>query len=1037
MSTKYISFFWCGVRHVLVCASFGLIVCALTVSTFADELDDELVFIDALQRNRMSDIAEAVIKEARKRFPVEKYPDINTKLKVREIQILIWQNKMAEVEKIIAAMPDKNSPEYWAIVLAMADGHYAFQNYNAADKLYNDFFDKVKKPIPSALASFYRDSAYKYAQMLLYLNRDADALKAYRLLKAIPLEEVVQRSIEAESAELILRLAPQEKDGAKKSELIKEADELCNKLLWKQDIWFGKAIVMKAHLLKMQNKIKGAQKLIETYMPQLKTIHDSLKEEDPDGSLGQLRMSPMPQCRFLMASMRLDAALEETKKSAPDEELIKEMLLGERDTKTNKRNTAEGAYSQFLNVFVRYPESQWAFDAGEKVETIRQLIKKRYNVLMKEDIKPSDLEKLVVKQFEDAQLTFRQNLFKEAIEKYLAVLNKLPETSRSPFALADLAISYIELASTGTNISQQANNILLAETVAGHLSERFCERPAIMRDAGDQLRRIADHFGEVKMEKQRRDTYSLFFRDFPSHYAASQLIMSDAEREFAEKNYPAAIKRYQDIATIYTNSVYYFSALSRLAQIEKEEGRHMNEIQALETYVQKMTEQNKPSSELISGKFRLADAQREYAGFVARNAFTNASPESVEANQAEVAKWLARAINGLTDISKRLKESPASYYVNLEEKKRNETLKEAADFTRAVCLTMIQQPADKLEALRKAAIKAFESYIKEYPQGKYASKAQLQIGTLYTILKDVPNAQAAFEKLSRDYPASDEAKNSIPRLADSLIKMGLVSEGIAKYREMFAAKGTYTDTQFMDAGKALESSKGGHDLALQAYDNVLAMTKDKGLIAMAKLGRASAMAGQKRYSESFTLLKEFTKEYAKLEIVVDANLLLVEVASELGKTEKDNDQRKSYFNAAVDALQMVKRYKEAQVKVGKPLKHPAELKELDLMAGEVLVRKMLAEKALGLADQAEKTRGHAIVAFTGIVVSIDPNNVALANVLEKAYYNALPLMLEHIKVEPKVADDVISDGENYLKQFPNGKYRTDVQNWLNQAKINK
>jgi len=25
----------------------------------------------------------------------------------------------------------------------------------------------------------------------------------------------------------------------------------------------------------------------------------------------------------------------------------------------------------------------------------------------------------------------------------------------------------------------------------------------------------------------------------------------------------------------------------------------------------------------------------------------------------------------------------------------------------------------------------------------------------------------------------------------------------------------------------------------------------------------------------------------------------------------------------------------------------------------------------------------------------------------------------------------------YLKQFPNGKYRTDVQNWINQAKITK
>jgi TolA-binding protein len=261
--------------------------------------------------------------------------------------------------------------------------------------------------------------------------------------------------------------------------------------------------------------------------------------------------------------------------------------------------------------------------------------------------------------------------------------------------------------------------------------------------------------------------------------------------------------------------------------------------------------------------------------------------------------------------------------------------------------------------------------------------------------------------------------------------MGLVGEGTAKYREMFATKGAYSDTQFMDAAQALESAK-VFDLALQAYDNVLAMTKDKSLIAMSKLGRATALTGQKRFTDAFTLLKEFSKEYAKLEIVVDANLLLVEVASEVGKTEKDNDLRKSYFNTAVEALQMVKRYKESQIKSGKPLNHPAELKELDLKAGEVLVRKMQAEKALGLIEQAVQTRGHAIVAFTGIVVSIDRNNAALANVLEKAYYNALPLMVEH-----KVFEDVIADGENYLKQFPNGKYRTDVQLWIDQAKITK
>jgi hypothetical protein len=78
----------------------------------------------------------------------------------------------------------------------------------------------------------------------------------------------------------------------------------------------------------------------------------------------------------------------------------------------------------------------------------------------------------------------------------------------------------------------------------------------------------------------------------------------------------------------------------------------------------------------------------------------------------------------------------------------------------------------------------------------------------------------------------------------------------------------------------------------------------------------------------------------------------------MGKVEKDNQERKRLFNSAIAAIKMVEGY----------TKEPAELKELDLKKGEILVRKMLAEKALGLNDQAVETRGHAIVAFSGIVV---------------------------------------------------------------------
>jgi len=101
-----------------------------------------------------------------------------------------------------------------------------------------------------------------------------------------------------------------------------------------------------------------------------------------------------------------------------------------------------------------------------------------------------------------------------------------------------------------------------------------------------------------------------------------------------------------------------------------------------------------------------------------------------------------------------------------------------------------------------------------------------------------------------------------------------------------------------------------------------------------------------------------------------------------------------------------------------------------LTSGEVLLRKLDAEKKLGLSKQAAETRGKAIVAFQIMIMNMDPGNVNLAPTLEKAYFYCLPLLLDHKKF-----GDAVEDCEKYLSTFPEGRYKTDVQNWLNQAKI--
>lgn len=975
------------------------------------ELREELKYIELLQQMRMPDIAEEVITEAKKRFP-----EAAPQLKVREIQGLLWQGKFDDVKKVIDAMPDKKGAEYWALNLAMADSYYAFGRYAEADKLYLAFFKQVDKPEP-ALVTFYRDSAYKYAQMLLYLGKEREGLEAYRRLFKVPLEEDVERNVQADMAELMLKLAPDIAKKDEKAAMLKEAEALTDKLLWKQDVWFGKAIVMKAHIYMLREDVQGAQELVENYMQQLRIIHDALREQDADGSQGMLRMSPMPQCRYLLAVLLMDSALQEAKKENANEERVKDLLLGERDPQTRQRK-GNGAFNHFINVFIRFPESHWAAEAGERSETIRKMIKDRYNADLRTPVTAEQMAKVRQMQFDGARMEFSLNRFKEATDKYLLVLNQFPETPESVPALGDLAVSYMELS------GKDAEAMLMAETVTAHLAERFAENEKLTREAGDQVRRIGDRFGEMQMDDKRRQTYALFFRHYPTHYAAGQLVMSFGEREFQIQNYNGAMEYYTQIAETYTNSPYYFDALNRISQIHKEEGRNQDEIKALEFYVEKLAARPRPGHAVVAGRFRLADAYREYGNILMKAWATNltAEAEEREAGQREAVTLLTRAALGFGGVVSMLEgNAAAAFQNNAEEKKRNEQMAEMALFTKALCLTQINYPADRLPTLRKMAIASYEEYVKSYPAGRFAPRAQLQIGTLYTILEDVPNSQAAFEKLSKNYPESDEAKNSVPMLAAALIDMGLRGEGVAKYRQMFAVDGTYTEGQFMAAATALEEAR-EHDMALQAYDKVLAGAKDISLVARAKLGRARSLRGQKKFREARQVVEEFINDQnlSKLQLVVDANMLLVDVASEEGKDERDDNERTKLFNSAVDALKMVKRYRTS----------PQELAELDLMAGELLLRKMEAEKRLGLATQAAETRGKAIVAFQVMIMNINPGNVSLAGVLEKAYYYCLPLLLEHKKYK-----DAEEDCERYLEIFPNGRYTTDVRNWLNQARI--
>ena len=223
-------------------------------------------------------------------------------------------------------------------------------------------------------------------------------------------------------------------------------------------------------------------------------------------------------------------------------------------------------------------------------------------------------------------------------------------------------------------------------------------------------------------------------------------------------------------------------------------------------------------------------------------------------------------------------------------------------------------------------------------------------------------------------------------------------------------------------------------MALEAFAKAIALAQDQtNITTMATIGQAKAHVGAKHYAEAHEILERFIEKHGKSRLVIDAYEMLVEVASEEGRVEKNDDLRRKFFNQAVSSLKKLRSYRQGDQNA---------LDVLSLRSGDILVRKMEAEEAMNLAEQAKETCGLAVVSFQSFLMSHEPTDehpakdmtpAQLAN-LERCYGTLLPLMA---KLGKDQAADILRYGETYMKLFQNGKHATAVRNAVNQAESDK
>ena len=994
------------------------------------ELEAEVSYVEALVNYGYPDFAGPVIEATKKRWP-----ETEVRFFAIEIRGMLALGRFEDAEKKIASLPDRKSTKYWAARLEVANNYFGRGQKAECMKIYEEFFKVFQKP-PADIRRFYMEACYAYGQLLVGDKQYAKAAARYEALLAQLHEgDDYWCNIGCETVDIYLRLANQMTDPKQKKARdghLKAATKIVDKLLWQlsKPVYFGRAVSMKAHIEQMKGDIDRATEIIDEYKPQLQELHDQIVEFDPDGKMGLLRQSPLPECMYLQAQMRWDEARAEFKKANRSDDRIKDLMFGPRGA-GGKRVGAKGAYNMAVNVFLNYETSSWAPAAGDLSEEIKAFAEKEYHAKIKTKVTPEQLAKVRAAQFKDANEKFVAGQYLDSIESYCAVLAKFPEVQESIAAIENVASAYIDLAVETKDEKKKAEYRLAAEAVEGYLAERFSEaKKLLMASAGDATVRLAAKESQYHNEAAADRLYTMFLTNFRSHGTAATLAASKAMELQKAERYADAARYWGIIATLYTNTTFYAVSLSQLSFCSGKLGDREKEIGYLTEY---LPVESVPIRRL-QAQFRLAQMyQRDGLDMIAAVS-TNDTSEAVEATERRGTAQIIRAIKTFSGFTAAVDAALKSPSTGKEDAEKYRELREAALFMVGECWSRMTRPEKNIPTYRKRAADSYEAYLKEYPDGRYAKGGYVKLGTIYTALKDMEKSKSALDRLSRTFPDSDEAKNAKPRLAKSLMEMGLRKEATEVYSEMLRTDGAYTAGQFADAGEALIEAK-SWDLANQAFEKSirLAGTNHVATVARARLGQAKSAWKQGSLAEAREALDHFLGDpkMSRMAIAADANFMLVEVASEQGRTEKDATMRGKYFGAAIGALKKVRQYWSK--------KPQWEQDQLDLLSGDVLVRRMKAEEAMGLKDDARDTCGKAAAVFQVFLQAhgvdeehpLDKMEPGAVGNLERAYATMVPLFSQ---LGAEQADRVMKYGQEYLDLFPNGKARTEIANCMNKAK---
>ncbi len=993
-------------------------------------LEQEVKYINALSTGGYVDFAPAAIEAAQKRWPAAKGV-----LEAVTIRAELMGGKQDEVAKKIAARPDQNSLDTWLLKLELASSYFMYSKFAEADKLYAEFFKRFPT-VPQTARNTYVEAANQYITMLNKIDRAGDALPYYKLAMAMSPNEMVQYNFRAQYLQALLMQAEQTPAGANRDKYLKEAEDLAKKMVWRQDAFFGDAINGMAHIRMLRGDVKGAQEIIKDYLDVLQDIHKSYRDQDPDGSKGILRMSPLAQCRYLIGSMLYREAKAEIAKGAKaDEERIKSLLLGERDKSTKKRN-GQGAFNHLVQVYMNYPESQSASLAGDLVEEIQQLLKTRYQANVKVNVSPEQRAKVRAQQYVGANVKFDAGDWDAAAEAFSKTISANGLSAEALPALRKMAECYIRGGAKNGKLDPMAK--LYSETVTEALAEGFSGISKLATQAGNELENIATFYGEQGLGAMQSATYGLFFKFYPKHARAVSLQLKIADERAKANDGAGAEQLYKQVAEAATGADQRDTrtrALSELVQLYAPRGAKPDveaEVATAQQFVEHFEGIARPGIHAAIAQRALGEAYRHRAETARKQAGKTLEPET----EKQIRSDYARATKIYTDLIAELNKAESKYAATASEKKTGASLLESLYYLRGLCMQRLPSTgnAQKDKAIKKRAQTYFEECLAHYPKGQYAPASLLQIGTLQAAAGEIEASRATLAQLSKAFPASDEAKNAIPLLADSLFLMGMKGEATNTYKQMFAAGGTYTPSQYQTAAEKLLEA-GENKLAIEACDSILKVPAAKPFFPRTMLMRARALLADGQVKAAYEQVNAMLKTYGGTQAAIEANLLLVEVAGAEILLEATPEGRNRLISEAKKAVTFVTSHEKDNAEVAAKLN--LAVAEVARKAYESTVKsnagKEAAVSAIGSAMNAYRT-----AMFTGTTPKNDP---AVSKYVQQAYLGYIQLakaradLAGNTEEKQEFLREIVDMGKEYHEAFSSGLYQTEVANAVTGAKI--